>query len=206
MNVLNSNCVVTGNQHHEERNKMQLYARLAGFAVAFGFAVSAALAAPTLTHNIPLTRLPASVLCAMASLPQDSQAKVQAIDDKFASDVASAKSTVAKADLGAKIGALTQQANSDICALMTADQLAAIDSYGPALELLAWTPTGYSGLDKINTPDALAKFKAIGQDFDAKRNAINADRDRKMADVRAGEIPQINALTGEGQTDAPSTK
>ena len=166
------------------------------------------VAKPAATHVYNYSSEPVSLLVLMGTLPDTEKDKIQAIDDKLKADTEAARTSSSKEELRSKVKVLQDQANSDIAATLTADQVAAIENYAPAVTLLATSIKGGTpAITRINiTTDQLNKLKAIADDRTAKQAAVRADMQQKLIDLDTAAKSQASDVLTADQKAALDTR
>ena len=145
-------------------------------------------------------RLPVSLLNMMAPLSPDQKAKIQAIEDKLASDVAADKLTHdhPAAERSRSL------ANSGIFRLLTSAQASAVEGYKPMLLMLSKSMRiSPEKLAAANiTAEQFTKLSEISDDFNAQRTVIEGDHDQKIAQLNKDTAAKANAVLTPAQLDA----
>jgi Spy/CpxP family protein refolding chaperone len=126
--------------------------------------------------HVPLASVPVSFIAGIANITNDQKTKVSAIEDKLRTDLASNKmSTDTPDQKRAKERDLRNQANTDMSAALTPEEISAIDAAGPALNRIARLVAGRN-VDALNlTPDQVQKIKGLADDANAKEKQIDDD-------------------------------
>jgi Spy/CpxP family protein refolding chaperone len=156
-----------------------------------------------------MTSLPVSAIDALVTLKEDQKTKISAIEDKLKTDVAAA------AGDKVKTRELTAAANTDIKAVLTADQQTTLTEKLPVVMLLNQSkavPAGAFGDVKL-TADQMDKIKTVAMATQEKLKALaKEDRKTKNPEILADFKTQVDAiLTAEqkatvGKFHAPKGK
>jgi len=161
----------------------------------------AGAAGPGHTHverapKVDWATLPVGVATSIAALPPDEQAKITAIETKLKSDALAARSSSSKPAAASQIRALDQQAGADVMAVLTQDQITAIEADAPVIILLK-TTIGFrpDALDQLTlTTDQLDKLKDLASDHDTKQQAIDDEAKAKTEELKTATRTQASAL------------
>jgi hypothetical protein len=198
------------------------------FAADAPNAAQATPAAPVVPRPMQMQRqvgyafTPVSLLNTITPLTDSEKVKIQSIQNQFRNDMQAARTDNTDNDAAQqKMKDLRDQANKDVRAALTADQLAVIDKYMPGIQLLLASAKGGPGaLEQVTlTADQLGKLKDIGDELTAKQTAIMQEMQQKMqalaaqmktqaADVLTADQKaalENRATAGNGQAPAAAT-
>jgi len=149
---------------------------------------------PPAPKQLNYAYVPSSLLTVMGTLSADEQTKIADIESKLQSDVNALRTPGPNPDYRTKMRALYDQADTDIRALLTPDQITAIDSYVPSIELLFMTVKGGPGaVSNLNiTHDQLDKFKGIEDDLAQKQKDLTTEMNQKRQALLADATNKAN--------------
>ena len=147
---------------------------------------------------LTLTAIPVGVLDMLTPLKDDQKTKITGIQDKAKTDAAAAADATARRDVNTKAAA-------DIKAVLTTDQVSAVDKALPMLSLLNNSRTiPVAALPDVKlTKEQMDKISALTETETAKLKGLTgADRQAKNQEVNDDFKTQVMAMLTTTQKDA----
>ena len=147
---------------------------------------------------LSLSLVPISVMDMISPLNADQKTKIQTIQDKEKTDYAAAADRVAKGEVSSK-------ATEDIKAVLTPEQLSAVEKAAPMLTMLNQSKAiPLAALPDVKlTKDQMDKINALVSAEQAKLTGLKgAERRAKMPEVNADFKTQVEALLTADQKAA----
>ena len=149
-------------------------------------------------RSLSLALVPISVMDMISPLKADQRTKIEAIQDKEKTDYAAAADRVAKGEVSSK-------ATEDIKAVLTPEQLSAVEKAAPMLTMLNQSKAiPLAALPDVKlTKDQMDKIGALVNVEQAKLTGLKgAERRAKTPEVNADFKTQVKALLTADQKDA----